>query len=90
MQGLWILASNLKDYLELCHGNTCLKIFVVVVPKEGLAGPYPEVQCQYTGSFEPCHGNTCLKTFVVVIPKEGLAPPTNPFFGMTPTTDYNL
>ncbi len=27
------------QYLQwLCHGKTCLNIFVVVVPKEGLAG----------------------------------------------------
>ncbi len=24
--------------IELCHGQTCPKIFVVVIPKEGLAG----------------------------------------------------
>ena len=35
---------------------------------------------------------TDLKVFVIVIPKEGLAGwgPTNPFLGMTPTTEYNL
>ncbi len=27
--------------LELCHGKTCLKIFVAVIPKEGLTGGGP-------------------------------------------------
>ena len=29
--------------LELCHGKTSLKIFVVVIPKEGLAGGVPSI-----------------------------------------------
>ncbi len=28
-----------SDILELCHGKSCLKIFAIVIPKEGLAGP---------------------------------------------------
>ncbi len=32
---------NIFPYVN-CHGKTCLKVFVVVVPKEGLAGPIPK------------------------------------------------
>ncbi len=28
---------------ELCRGKMCLKIFVVVIPKEGLAGGAPPI-----------------------------------------------
>ena len=58
-----------------------LKIFVVVIPKEGLAG---------SGPAKPSFGMTLTtgEYFIVgVIPKEGLAgpEPAKPSFGMTTT-----
>ena len=32
-----------NDKCELCHVKTCLKIFVVVIPKEGLVGGDPPI-----------------------------------------------
>ena len=39
-----LIKSLLLEYtqtIELCHGKTDLKIFVIVIPKEGLAGANP-------------------------------------------------
>ncbi len=35
--------NEMKSTIESCHGKTCLAIFVVVIPKEGLAGGDPPI-----------------------------------------------
>ncbi len=40
---LTVLGNAGGDYSQPCHGKTCLKIFVVVIPKEGLAGDAPPI-----------------------------------------------
>ena len=33
-----VCSQDTEYYTEPCHGNTCLKIFVVVIPKKELVG----------------------------------------------------
>ena len=62
--------------LEVCHEKMCFKIFVVVIPKEGLAGGAPPILLwvwrDYKIVFCSLHR---LYSVVVVIPKEGLMGP---------------
>ena len=47
LSGLWAPTNKrFKEATtdELCHGKTCIKIFVVVIPKEGLAGEAPTTE----------------------------------------------
>ncbi len=62
--------------IELCHEKTDLKVFVIVIPKEGLAGYKVLLYCLHR-----------LYPVVGVILKEGLVgpQPANPSLGMTTT-----
>ena len=71
---------------EPCHEKKCLKIFVVVIPKEGLVGKGPaNPPFGMTPTTDRiCEGNNFI---VGVMPIEGLAgpQPANPPLGMTMT-----
>ena len=46
-----ILCFWLSCLFELCHEKTCLKIFVVVIPKKGLVDVAPPIIKLYTAAF---------------------------------------
>ncbi len=49
--------SNVMCTYELCHGKSCVEVFVVVIPKEGLAGSPPHSFFGYDTNYKIvlCH-----------------------------------
>ncbi len=73
------LQGRLKCQDELCHGKTCLKIFVVAIPKESLTDRALQSFSGYDTDYKIvlcCFHR--LYSVVGVIPKEGLAGPCPP------------
>ncbi len=68
------------------HRKTDLKIFVVVIPREGLVGGPRQSFFWYDTDYKIYFVKIAdYKSKVSVIPKEGLAGPANPSFGRTTT-----
>ena len=75
---------------DVCHAKTDRKVFVVVIPKEGLAGPSSmgmTTSTEYYSAFLDyiLLSVPYLKKDWQAVPKEGLVgpPPANPSLGMT-------
>ncbi len=86
----WHIKTRVSTIIEPCHGKTSFKIFVVVILKEGLAGPCTSLFGYDTDyKIVLCYLHR-LYSKVGVIPKEGLAGPARQsLFGYDNYKDIN-